>query len=210
VPSFAKLYFRAFVRPRRALEAVLAEPRRLRYGGYAVAITALSYQLVYFFLAHNGGRPTDFRPWLNIPAAEYYHYDQFFVVPSILLAWIAAAGCTQLAARAFGGTGSWEDTLTVLGFGISVSTWWSGLHDLVTSLLGYVGIIDQRTYEDALSTPGPFSAMLWVLYAGYTTWFVLTFTKGVGAAHRLRTGAAFVAGFGGVLVYSLIFALFNR
>jgi hypothetical protein len=50
VPSFAKLYFRAFVRPRRALEAVLAERRRLRYGGYAVAITALSYQLVHFFL----------------------------------------------------------------------------------------------------------------------------------------------------------------
>jgi len=208
--SFASLYVRAFTRPRRALEAALAEPARVRYGAYAVALTAIAYGLVYFFLSRNGGRPTVFRPWLAIPAEVYYQYNLYLVVPSILLAWVAAAGFTHLAARALGGTGSYEDTLTVLGFGLSVSSWWTGLHDVVTTLLGYLHVIDQRAYEDAMSTPTTFRTMLWALMGGYLVWFVLMFTKGVGAAHRLRVGPAAAAGALGVVIYQGVFVIFNR
>jgi len=208
--SFASLYLAAFLRPRRTFDALVADPRRVRLGALAVAVACACYQLVYFFLAHNGGRPTVFKPWLAIPAEEYYRWNAWMVVPSILLAWVAAAGFTQLAARALGGTGDFEATLCVLGFGLSVSTWWTGLHDVVTTFLGWLRVIDQRWYEDAMSTPTPFRTMLYVLMAGYLAWFFLTFTKGVGAAHRLRTGPAAVAGTVGVLSYQLVFVIFNR
>ena len=55
----------------------------------------------------------------------------------MLLAWVAAAGFTQLAAPASGGRGAYEDTLVLLGFGLSIASWWTGLHDLVTTFLGY-------------------------------------------------------------------------
>jgi hypothetical protein len=207
---FWTLYGRAFVRPRRALEALVAEPARVRYGAYAVAITAAAYQLVYFFLSRNGGRPTVFRPWLAIPAEVYYQYDVWFVVPSILLAWISAAGFAHLAARALGGAGTFEETLAAVGLGLSISTWWTGLHDLVTTFLGWVGMIDQRAYEDAMSTPTPFRTLIWTLMAGYVVWFLVTFAKGVGAAHRLPAPRAAAAGAVGVVVYQLVFVIFNR
>jgi hypothetical protein len=208
--SFGALYARAFVRPRRAFDALVAHERALPYAGVATGITASTYTLVYFFLANNGGRPTAFEPWLAIPAEHYYRWNLLLHVPSILLAWVAAAGFTQLAARALGGRGSFEHTLAVLGFGISVSSWWTGLHDLVTTFLGFVGVIDQRAYEDAMSSPTPARTLLWVLMSGYLVSFVLLFSKGVGAAHRLSPPRCAAAGTLGFLVYQLVFVIFNR
>jgi hypothetical protein len=207
---FVVLYMRAFAQPRRSFDALLVERRRVRYATRAVAITAVVYLLVYYFLAHNGGRPTVFRPWLAIPAEVYYRYNLYMVAPSILLAWIAATGFAHLAARALGGTGSYEDTLAVLGFGLSISSWWTGLHDVVTTFFGYVHIIDQRAYEDAMSTPTPFRTLLWVLMTGYLVSFVVTFTKGIGAAHRLAMVPATIGGTLGFIVYQGVFVVFNR
>lgn len=208
--SFGSLYALAFVRPRRAFEALIAHDRALSYAGIATGITAITYTLVYFFLAHNGGRPTTFEPWLAIPAEHYYRWNLLLHAPSILLAWVAAAGFTQLAARALGGRGSFEHTLAVLGFGISVSSWWTGLHDLVTTFLGFVGVIDQRAYEDAMNGPTPARTLLWVLMSGYLVSFLVLFSKGVSAAHRLSTLRCAAAGTLGFFVYQLVFVIFNR
>jgi hypothetical protein len=209
-PSFGTLYTRAFVRPRRTLDALVAHDRALSYAGIATGITALTYTLVYFFLAHNGGRPTEFRPWLAISAEDYYHWNLFLHLPSILLAWVSAAGFTQLLARGLGGRGSFEHTLAVLGFGISIASWWTGLHDLVTTFLGYVGAIDQRAYEDAMNGPTPARTMLWVLMGGYVVAFLVMFTKGVGAVHRLSLPRCIAAGALGFVVYQTVFVIFNR
>ena len=209
--SFASIYARAFVRPGLAVEALVAEPRRVRFGAYAVAIAALDYTLVYFFLAHNGGRPTVFHPWLAIDAEVYYRANQYLSAPSFFLGWVAASGFAQIAARALGGKGSFEDTLSVIGLGISVATWATGLHDLVTTFLGYVGMLDQRAYEDAMSTPGTGPhALIWALMLVYGAAFLVLFTKGIGAAHSLRTGRAAAAGTVGAAVFLGIFLLFNR
>jgi hypothetical protein len=207
---FWSLYRRAFLRPRATFELLLSHPWRMRYGAEAVAVTMAVYFGVYFFLAHNGGRPALFKPWLAIPAEEYYRANVYFVVPSILLAWVAASGFTQLLARALGGKGTFEDTAAVLGFALSISSWWTGLHDFVTTYLGFVGVIDQRAYEDAMNTPTPFRTLLWVLMTGYLIWFVLTFTKAVGAVHRLSVARAAVAGTVGFVCYQLVFVIFNR
>ena len=208
--SFGALYALTFVRPRRAFEALLAHERALAYSGLATGITALTYTLVYFFLAHNGGRPTAFQPWLAIPAEHYYRWNLVLHVPSILLAWVAAAGFTQLAARALGGRGSFEHTLSVMGFGISVSSWWTGLHDLVTTFLGFVGVIDQRAYEDAMSSATPARTLLWLLMGGYLVSFLVLFAKGVGAAHRISATRSVIAGTLGFVVYQAVFVIFNR
>jgi hypothetical protein len=97
---------------------------------------------------------TVFEPWLAIPAEDYYRYNLLLNVPSVLLAWVAATGFTHLAARALGGKGTFETTLGVLGLGIGVASWVTGLHDLLTSCLGYLRLLDQRAYEDAMSAPG--------------------------------------------------------
>ncbi len=210
-PSFFAVYAAAFVHPKRAMAALLEEPRRLRWGAYGVAVTAVTYTLVYFFLSQNGGRPTVFTPWLAIPAEVYYRYNLALHVPSILLAWVAAGGFAQLAARALGGRGAFEDTLAVLGLGIGVASWATGLHDVVTAFLGYLGRLDQRAYEDAMSTPGAGpNRLIWSLMFVYLAGFVVLFTRGAEAAHGLRPARALLVGVVGFAVYQAVFAIFNR
>lgn len=210
VVGFGPLYRQAFLRPARALAELVEHPRAPAFGALAVAITGAVYTAVYVFLAHNGGRPTAFVPWLDIPAGDYYQYNQWMHLPSIFLAWVTASGFTQLFARGLGGRGSFEQTLAALGFGISISSWWTGLHDLITSFLGMVGVMDQRAFEDALNTPTPQRTLLWILMAGYVVWFLMLFTKGVRAAHRLSIPRSAVAGVTGYFIYQLIFLIFNR
>jgi hypothetical protein len=113
-------------------------------------------------------------------------------------------------ARALGGRGTFEGTASVLGFGTAIASWWTLLHDLVTAFLGATGVIDQRRYEDALSSPTVFRTALWTLMAGYLISFVLLYARGVAAAHRLSTGRSLATGAAAFVVYQLVFVIFNR
>jgi hypothetical protein len=67
--------------------------------------------------------------------------------------WVLAAGTAHLLSRLFSGKGSFEDTLSVFGFGITIATLFALLHDLPDSFLGAIGILDLRWYELALNSP---------------------------------------------------------
>lgn len=207
---FLTTYVDAIVHPRRAFESLRDDPRGLRLGAYAVALTAANYTLVYLFLAHNGGRPTVFTPWLAIPAEVYYRYNVVLHAPSLALAWVSGSAFAHLAARGLGGRGSFEVTLALLGLAASVSTWWTGLHDVVTTFLGYIHVLDQRAYEDAMNSPTPARALLLTLMTFYAVWFFALFTRAIRVAHGLGAVRAAAAGATGVVVYHLVFLVFNR
>ena len=63
--SLGSYYLGSRLRPRRTFDALLADPRRLRFGLLAVAINAVLYPLVYVFLTMRGGAPSTFTPWLR-------------------------------------------------------------------------------------------------------------------------------------------------
>jgi hypothetical protein len=67
--------------------------------------------------------------------------------------WILAAGIAQLLSKLVGGKGNFEDTLSVFGFGITLASFFSPLHDLTDSFLAAIGLLDQRWYEQALNSP---------------------------------------------------------
>ena len=83
----------------------------------------------------------------------YYYYNQFWLAPSMFGCWILAAGTAHLLSRLFSGKGSFEDTLSVFGFEITIATLFALLHDLPDSFLGAIGILDMRWYELALNSP---------------------------------------------------------
>lgn len=209
--GFGALYVLTFARPRRAFEVLLGRDERLRWATYAVAITAVVYTLVYVFLARNGGRPTELAPWLAIEPERYYAVNQWLAAPSLVLAWVAAAGFAHLLARALGGTGNYEDVVAVLGLGLSVAMWSTGLHDLATTFAGWLGALDQRAYEDAMNDPsaGP-GVLIRVLMSLYVGWFLVVFAKGIGVAHRLGAVRASVVGVIAFSVFQGLFFLFNR
>jgi hypothetical protein len=208
--SFGDYYWGVIARPRRGFEALLADNRRLKFGILALSITAVLYTLFYMFATIGGGAPSTFKPWLAIPIEEYYRYNQFLLAPSMFMCWILAAGVVQLLSRLFSGKGSFEDTLSVLGFGISIASWSTLIHDLTDGFLGAVGIINLKEYEAILNGPTFWRSLLWFLFTLYLIFFILFFSKGIGAAHKLRPGPAAFLGVVAFLVYQFVFVIFNR
>jgi hypothetical protein len=208
--AFTNYYLDTIFRPRRTFDALSADDRRLRFGLLALAINAVLYTLVYVFLTMAGGAPSSFTPWLAIPLDVYYYYNQFFLAPSMIMGGILAAGVAQLLSRPFAGKGSFEDTLSVFGFAISIACLASLAHDLPDSFLGAIGLLNQREYELALNSPTIWRVILLSLYGLSILWFILLFPKAIGSAQRIRRGPAIFVGVLAYLVYQFVFVIFNR
>jgi hypothetical protein len=208
--SFKDYYFGTIFRPRKTFEALMADSRRLKFGLVALLLNAFLYTLVYVFLTIGGGAPSSFTPFLAIPKDVYYFYDQFILLPSMFLCWIAAAGTAQLLSHLVSGKGSFEDTLSVLGFAIFIACLASLLHDLPDSFLGAIGLLDQREYEIALSSPTIWRVILLTLYSLSILWFLVLFPIGIRAAQRIKLGPAILVGVPAYIVYQFIFVIFNR
>ena len=206
--SFANYYFSAFVRPTQAFEKLIDDKRLLRLGFYAVLIPATLYTFVYVFLIWGGGQP--FKPWLDIPLDVYYRYNVFFCAPSMFLGWILAAGVIQVFSHFITNTGTFEQLLSVFGFGISVASWSTGIHDILTSFLGAIHVIDQRNYEILLNSPTIWRTLLWIQMILYLIWFSFLFSIGVKTVYKVKTRQAILLGIIGFLVYQLFFLIFNR
>ena len=209
-PTFGSYYLGTLLHPRRTFDMLVTDPRRLKFGALAVAISAALYTLVYVFLTIGGGAPSSFKPFLAIPVDLYYSYDRFIVAPSMFGCWILAAGVAQLLSRRFSNEGTFEDVLSALGFAIAVSLLISMLHDLPETFLGAIGLLDFRWYETALNSPTIWRVILWIFYGGSIFVFLILFPKAVGAARRLRPGPAILIGVLSYLVYQGVFLIFNR
>jgi len=208
--TFFQYYFSAFLHPQRVLNQLAHDPRRTRFGILFITIPAVLYIFVYIFLNAGGGAPSVFTPWLNISKEHYYFYNQFLTAPSFFMSWIMAAGVVQLLSRLFNGKGSFEDTLAVLGLGISIAMWGTMLHDLVMSFLGVLHIISLSQHEIDMNSPTIWRTIIWTCMFIYLVWFIVMFSKGIAAAQKVKRGHAVVLGVIGFIVFQGIFLIFNR
>jgi len=208
--NFFKYYTGIILKPGRNFQALLVDHHRLLYGFIAVSIGAILYTLVYVFLTIGGGAPSVFTPWLNIPKNEYYFYNQFILAPSMYMSWLLASGIAQLCSILLSGKGSFEDTLSVFGFGIGIAILASLIHDLPDALLGAVGLLDLQQYEMVLNSPSIWRFILLTLYSISAIWFVVLFSKGVMAAHHLKKMQSVLIGLFSYIIYQGFFLIFNR
>ena len=206
--NFFRYYISVFYQPKIAFRQLLANEQRLRFGFYAVLIMAVLYTLVYVFLTFGGGHP--YKPWLPIAPEVYYRYNVFFLAPSMFCGWLLAASFAYFLNKLFHSEPKFIDILCVFGFGIGIASWSTGLHDLVTSFLGAVHLINQRQYEVALNSPTVWRTLLWIQMLAYVLWFCILFSIGIKvSAQTKRHQAIFIAVFS-FIVYQLFFFIFNR
>lgn len=206
--NFLNYYWSIVVGPRPAFENLLKDKYSLGYSAVAVLIIAVLYTFVYLFLIFGGGQP--FKPWLNIPLETYYRYNIFFCAPSMFLGWILAAGVVHSVSRLFSSRGTFEQTLSVFGFGIGIASWTTGIHDILTSFLGAVHLIDQHDYEIALNSPTIWRTLLWIQMAAYLIWFIILFSKAVRVVYGYKSVQSVLLGSAGFFVYQFFFFIFNR
>jgi hypothetical protein len=189
--SFKDYYAGTIVRPRATFDALIADDRRVRYGLIALAINAQLYILVYVLLSLGGAEPSSMKPWLAIPAASYYRFNELFLAPSMFICWILGAGVAQLLSRAASGKGSFEDMLGVLGFGISIACLPALLVDLPVSLLGAIDAVRMSQFELSLNSPGLPHEMAMLLYSLSITWSAVLFYIGIRSAQRIGRGGRY-------------------
>ncbi len=206
--KFPQYYAGVLFRPGKTFSDLLSEKRKLRFSLYAVSITAIVYTFVYVFLVFGGGLP--FKPWLNIEPELYYRYNVFFCAPSMFLGWTLAAACVHLICRLKSNRGSFEELYCLFGFGLSIASWATGLHDLISSFLGAVHIIDQREYEAALNAPTVWRTLLWIQMTAYLVLFIIYFSVAVQTVYGLERRLSIIPGILGFLVYQFFFLIFNR
>jgi hypothetical protein len=208
--TITRFTFDALTRPTRTFEQLSRDPRRLGIGTRALTLTAALYTLMYVMLAAGGGAPSSFEPWLAIPKEHYYHYNVYLLAPSMFMCWILAGGVTQLLARRWGGSGTFEDTLAALGLGASAASWCTLGHDLALSALAALRVIDPRQHEIAMNSPTVWRALIWTLMILYVIAFLILFSKGIRAAQRISPARAAALGFVAFAVYQTVFFIFNR
>lgn len=205
---FNQFYWPAFVRPVSTFRSILASPVRLRYALYAMVINMVAYTMVYVFLIFGDGRP--YKPWLNIPEDLYYRYNVWLTAPTMLIGWLAAAGLIHLLTRSINKNGTFNDLLILLGFSISIASWSTSVHDVITSCMGALQIIDQQDYELLLNTPTVWRAILWILFAVYFSWFILLFSISVYLVYKPSKITSALLGVTGFAIYQVLFLVFNR
>jgi hypothetical protein len=140
----------------------------------------------------------------------YYFYNRFWLAPSMFACWILAAGVAHLLSRLFSGKGSFEDTLSVFGFGITMATFFAVIHDLTDSFLGAIGLLDLRWYEVVLNSPTIWRAILLTLYSLGLTFLVVQLIVGVVSAQKIKPVHAFWIGLVAAVIYQGMFFIFNR
>jgi hypothetical protein len=182
----------------------------LKFGFYALLVPALGYTLFYLMAWRAGGAPSTFRPWLALPIEEYFKFDIFLSFPGYFVSWVTAASTLYLLSRALHGSGSFDDTLAAMGFGIGIATWSSMLHDLTDAILSTIGVIEMGEYEKMLNEPTFWRYLLLSLYSIYFLWFIYLFTLTILKAHKLKKWISLILGIFGLAVFQTMLFIFIR
>jgi hypothetical protein len=203
-------YFGRFVRhPRRTWARLLVDPARLRYAFFAVLLVGVGYAAAVGGIALSGGTPST--PWLAIPREDYFRWEALFIAPVTLLCWVLAAGVVQLLSRLLHGSGTFEDTLALLGFAIALPTLVTLIPDAIRAALTTLGLQDRRAWEAAVAEPGTADWwFLWASMAAYVVGLLCLFPLAVGASQGLRRWPAVAVGLAGAALYQGVYVIFVR
>jgi len=109
------------IRPASTVATLKQDPSFFGYGIGAWLLMGLMYT-VTVLIGYLNGFGAVVKPWIPIPAEDYYFWQTFFVIPVFFVVFVVAAGVMQLLARLMGGTGMFEDTFAVVALGSILPT----------------------------------------------------------------------------------------
>lgn len=209
-PGFIPIYLRMFIRPDSTFDLILDRKSTLKYGFFALLVPIIGYTLFYIMAWKAGGAPSTFKPWLALPVEEYFRYDIFLTLPGYYMAWLGASCTVFLISRLMHGTGSFENILAVIGFGIGIATWSAMLHDLTDALLSTLGVIKMQEYEKLLNEPTFWRYLLLTLYTVYFFWFMYLFSIGIRKVQRFGWARSVFLALIGLVTFQVILFIFIR
>ena len=158
----------SILRPREAFR-LLGQEDSIKVGFILIALKWILCEFYVFYLYYSD-QVLFAPPWLNIPAEDFRFYELFYYIPFGFVLWILIAGLAQTLARAWGGKGSFENCLNIMG--IVVFTPFVFIDSVDTIFM----IINQGNWAFTFNT---FTRILYVL------WSTMLLTVGLNVIHRL-------------------------
>lgn len=187
----------------------LAHPRRLQKGLRDLLLIGIAYSLAIVLLALGGVGP-GMASWLAIPTEDYFKWEPLFTTPVIFLTGLLAAAVMHLLARWLGGTGSFENTVALIGPATAWATLCTLIPDAVIGLLLIGGVLDPAQWMAGIVRPSPTLAIIWVYLLIYVAAFMVLYPMVARLVHGLTVGKARKAGWMAFVVYQSVLFVFIR
>jgi len=199
----------AVINPRRTFNLLLTDPKLLTYGISAVLLIGVLYTLTIIGLAVVGA-DISAPAWIAIPAEDYYFWEIFFAMPVYFLAWILATGLAHLMSKAFKGRGTFEGTLAVLGFALTIPSFVTWIPETIGTILFLLGVMSQAEWREIIARPG-FGQVFAVAYQFIAVaWYLILFPIAIAATQKLRWWQAAIVGTLTVAIVGLVILIFIR
>lgn len=189
--------------------AALDRPHALRRSLLLLVALGAAYAGAIGLLALGGGTPGS-APWLAISREDYFAAETAFTAPVIVLAAVLAAAVTYLVARAFGATGTFDDTMVAIAYATCVATLFSLVPDLFMGAVTTAGLVDGAELAADLVRPSAARIFLWTYLSLYSAAFLVLYPAAVRSAHRVPWWTAVATGWVGFAVYQGVLAVFIR
>lgn len=204
--TLGRILTEAAAHPGRAMRALAAEPRGLRSGARALLAIGALYAMISLGLAAAGALPA-VPPLLALASENYYILQALFILPVLLLSWLAAGGTAYLLSRR--GQGSYESLLAALAPALALPLLLPGFFAAALAVFLALGG-RQKDIMDLTAAPG----IEQVVAMGYpilaAVWLVLLTIIAVRSARRIGRLRAAAAGLAAGLVMLSVLALFVR
>lgn len=207
--KFSRYLAGTIIKPGRTFHRLLDEPDRLSLGVKAILLIGVLYTLTVMGLAAAEAQISAC-PWIAIPGDKYYFWEIFFAMPVTILDWILAAGTVQLLSKFFKGSGTFEDTLAVLGFAITIPFFVTWIPETLATFLMLTGTVTQQELFEITTQPG-----LWSIFSiGYQLaaagWIFILVPVAVSAVQKLRWWQAAIVGIPTAVIFMFVMLIFIR
>lgn len=209
MPSFWAYFAGTIVKPRVSFAGLRDDPRRLTLAAKAVFVIGGLYTLTVIGLAVVRAAIW-VPPWVAIPAEDYYFWEIFFAIPVVAMGWVLAGGVGHLLSKPFGGSGSYEDILALLGFAFSVPMLVTWVPETILTALFLTGTLTQKEWMEISARPG-----FWRVFGfGYQivalAWYLVLIPLAVAVAQRMRWAPAAIVGTLTMIVFLAVMVVFIR
>ncbi len=207
--TFSSYLFGTIAKPRATFIRLCDDPRAQRQAAKAILLIGALYTLTVIAFAA-AEMPISMQPWLALPAEGYYFREIFFALPVMFLGWIFAAGVMQVFCRILGGSGSFEATMSTLGFALTVSTFVTWIPESVGAVLFITGATTPSGFLEAASRSGALQVFLNLYQLVAVGWMLVLAVIAAAVSHSLRWWRAALAGFLSIIVFMGMMLVFIR
>lgn len=195
--------------PKRSWKALLDEPRAISKAWRMILFLSLLFSLEAFCLGLAGAEIIA-PAWIAIPSENYYFWQSFIVFPVFGFSWILISALAHLWSKGLRGKGTFEGTLSVMGYALSLPLFILWLLRIAGALLLLSGLATQGELVEELSQPGFLQSFFFGYHGLVGLWLFGLVSGAIGVSQKLRFWKAFFLGLLISGIFIIILAIFIR